>query len=1111
MAEDVVDPSPEAAAPTSVALLIQLILLAAAFVIGRWLERIRFQWLGEAGAALLLGLGVGLVLRAAGVGARLAAAVAFKGGIFFYVLLPVIMFDAGYSLDTRMFIRNLGSVCAFAFAGTTISCFVVGLMMWAFGEWGWCFRMPLLHNLTFGALISATDPVTVLAVFQKLHAQPDLYMNVFGESVLNDAVGMVLFNVLSSFAGGKSVGAGSVMAGIGQFFGIFLGSTVIGLAVGLLAAFIFRSRYFYSGPVVRAPTSSSDDGSGGGRAAEQLGGGSTTFEVGLAVVFAYGSYLVADAAHCSGIVAVVVNGMVMNMYVRPNLSEEAEHRIETLFKTLASLFELFVFCYIGSTLFLQEEQFDIVGYTALCLLALAVSRAANVLPCAAVVNLLRPMERRLPARSQAMMWWSGLRGAMAFALSVEASDRFGVYGKVMKTCTFYVIFITVLINGGSCGYLLERLRLRACDEEGLMQGAADEEGGGDQLCCGCVKGRGGSEEGEEDDEEEGSGRGRAGERVTTGLLQLPVVNHGSRGSRNWHVGGGGGGGGGEVYGGNDGGCGNTGHKDGFRNGHSAYYKSLEKEEQEEPDGEGEQGGQLGAAASSARPALHPHHLHLQLEGYQVRQLSSSSSIGTGTGTKYDFDITKAIEAASAATAVATPPAAAAAAAAITGSHRRHRSVDLAEAAVAAAEALSMAAMVAGSGKEEVANGGRHELPQQQQPLQVGGPATTLEAAATAAAEEEATGGFKTPPPKGSRVTGAAGSSRSLRGGGLFSGGSGGGAGSAGSNGGGGGSGGGSGPRMSKSKSMSSGFSGEATGGGAGRGGASASSSSGSAAAGAAAGSSGRAGGGGHVRSLSRPSALLEKFRSLNDGRLVERFDEFDRRMSKVLIHPDARREADLVELASPGAFRAALSARHQHPHTPPPPLQLPHPQHPHPHPQQLTTPPAQQQQQQRSSARQGSGSSAGASMSMGVGHWAGSGPQQPTHHAQEQPSPFSSPPAVSAAPSHGPCTPLEQKMGSAVGSGGGGSGRGAGRLQPQMLTFASPPTPPEERGQGGEGQQRQGAGQGTEAAAGMVGVPARGSAPAALSLLGGECDMVESGGRQLANSTSAPAESSEGR
>ncbi|KAG2492799.1 hypothetical protein HYH03_008959 [Edaphochlamys debaryana] len=476
----VASPEGESGPAASVAIIIQLAVLAVAFVVGRFLEKIRFQWMGEAGAALLIGLAVGLILKGAGVGEGLASAVAFKGGIFFYILLPTIMFDAGYSLDTRMLIRNVGSVCMYAFAGTTISCFTIGLMMWAFGQWGWCYQMSFLANLTFGALISATDPVTVLAVFQRLNAQPDLYMNVFGESVLNDAVGMVLYNVISSFLGGKEVNAGSVFAGIGLFIAIFLGSTLIGMAIGLLAAFIFRSRYFYSGPTVVS------GGDGSGKEHEVESGGSSSFEVGLAAVFAYGSYLVADSVKCSGIVAVVVNGMVMNMYVRPNLSEEAAHKIHTLFKTLAGLFELFVFSYIGTTMFLQDEIFNIAGYTALCLIALAVSRAFNIYPLTAVVNLLRPPERHIGPKPTFMLWWSGLRGAMAFALSVEASEDYGEAGKVMKTCTFYLIFITVLFNGGTSGFLLDRLKLRAEDFPDAPPLLPDGVDGGD----GGAKGQG---------------------------------------------------------------------------------------------------------------------------------------------------------------------------------------------------------------------------------------------------------------------------------------------------------------------------------------------------------------------------------------------------------------------------------------------------------------------------------------------------------------------------------------------------------------------------------------------------------------------------------------------
>lgn len=90
-----------------------------------------------------------------------------------------------------------------------------------------------------------------------------------------------------------------------------------------------------------------------------------------------------------------------------------------------------------------------------CLFGLAWSRAANVLPCCAAINYVRPPDLGISKKQQLVLWWSGLRGAMAFALSVEAMRSFpGETGKVIMTCTFMVILITVLVNGGSTGYLL---------------------------------------------------------------------------------------------------------------------------------------------------------------------------------------------------------------------------------------------------------------------------------------------------------------------------------------------------------------------------------------------------------------------------------------------------------------------------------------------------------------------------------------------------------------------------------------------------------------------------------------------------------------------------------
>ncbi|GAB5584555.1 sodium/hydrogen exchanger 6 isoform X3 [Prionailurus iriomotensis] len=123
--------------------------------------------------------------------------VTFDPEVFFNILLPPIIFHAGYSLKKRHFFRNLGSILAYAFLGTAVSCFIIGNLMYGVVK-----LMKVVGQLSdkfyytdclfFGAIISATDPVTVLAIFNELHADVDLYALLFGESVLNDAVAIVL-------------------------------------------------------------------------------------------------------------------------------------------------------------------------------------------------------------------------------------------------------------------------------------------------------------------------------------------------------------------------------------------------------------------------------------------------------------------------------------------------------------------------------------------------------------------------------------------------------------------------------------------------------------------------------------------------------------------------------------------------------------------------------------------------------------------------------------------------------------------------------------------------------------------------------------------------------
>ena len=130
---------------------------------------------------------------------RLEQEAVFNPELFFYMLLPPIIFFAGYDLKQKHFFRNLGSVMTFAFAGTTIACFTTGLIMYGFA-YSAGLNFKFVDALLFGALISATDPVTVLAVFHELHVDAGLFSLTFGESVLNDAVAIVLYKSVNHFS-----------------------------------------------------------------------------------------------------------------------------------------------------------------------------------------------------------------------------------------------------------------------------------------------------------------------------------------------------------------------------------------------------------------------------------------------------------------------------------------------------------------------------------------------------------------------------------------------------------------------------------------------------------------------------------------------------------------------------------------------------------------------------------------------------------------------------------------------------------------------------------------------------------------------------------------------
>mmetsp|Transcript_38347 Transcript_38347/g.98738 ORF Transcript_38347/g.98738 Transcript_38347/m.98738 type:complete len:536 (-) Transcript_38347:133-1740(-) len=423
-------------------------------------------------------------------------------------------------MKRRTFFRNIFPICMLAFVGTVVSMVGTALLVYGAGFAPGIWNLTLVESLTFGALISATDPVTTLAIFQSVHADVDLYAIVFGESVLNDAVGTALYETMVGFnpekpcdnatifySGGSTatietqqcteinqttsvaqlkdcqssltcycpglsqvnftgatsvsvpycanrdpVDAGVVFTGIGQFLLIFFGSLAIGAVVGLAASLTYKLSKLNKSEFI-------------------------TVEIGLLVLFPYIAWMLAQGAGLSGIVSILFCGILMAHYCYNNLSPSAQDHSRRLFKIVATLAELFIFIYLGLALFSFDEFWDCaaasstisehVSLIIVTILICLVTRVMNVLPNIAIVNAFRPKHHKINAKFQLVIWYSGLRGAMAFALSVKAMIAFRTNGVMIMTLTIFVVIVTVIFIGGGTSALLTKLDVkeRSVEEE----------------------------------------------------------------------------------------------------------------------------------------------------------------------------------------------------------------------------------------------------------------------------------------------------------------------------------------------------------------------------------------------------------------------------------------------------------------------------------------------------------------------------------------------------------------------------------------------------------------------------------------------------------------------
>ena len=344
------------------------------------------------------------------------------------ILVPPLIFEASMHIGWAELRRELPAILLLAVVGVLLSTFIVGEIVTLTLD-----EIPFTAAIAFGALISATDPVAVIAFFRSLGVSKRLSLLVEGESLLNDGVAIVIFTLavgLEMVPDGNAERTLTLATAVVEFLRVSLGGLGIGIVLG----------FFVSQGILR----NVDD---------------ALIETATTVALAFGAFVVAEAFHVSGILAVVAAGIFVGNIGTQNTSPTTQVTLDNFWEFLAFAANSIVFLLIG--LRIELEQFG-SAYLLPIFLAVGVVLASRLIVVYAMGWLNNRLNRKnqIPLAYRHVMFWGGLRGAISLALALTLSDFFAPsIALELQVMTFGVVLFTLLVQGTTISGLLRRLQL----------------------------------------------------------------------------------------------------------------------------------------------------------------------------------------------------------------------------------------------------------------------------------------------------------------------------------------------------------------------------------------------------------------------------------------------------------------------------------------------------------------------------------------------------------------------------------------------------------------------------------------------------------------------------
>ncbi len=342
--------------------------------------------------------------------------------LILYVFLPTLIFESAYSLDARQLWHNLLPVLVLAVPGLLLSTAIIGGIVHAVTP------IPLVYALLLGAILSATDPVAVIALFKRLGAPERLTILVEGESLFNDATAIVLAKILLFIAiANTDVTGDHILSGTSDFFLVFVGGLFVGLVLGWVTGLIL-------GTVRNDPS----------------------IEITLTTILAYASFLVAEEwLHVSGVMATVAAGLMLGSWGKFKVSPSVRTYVHHFWEYMGFVATALIFLMVGMRVEVSAI-FDSIDILIWVLLAMLLSRLIVIYGLIPLVNRL-PHSPNTSRAYQTVMVWGGLRGAIALAIVLSLPEF--AYYDIFVAVVMGVVLFTLLVQGLSMEWLVHKLGL----------------------------------------------------------------------------------------------------------------------------------------------------------------------------------------------------------------------------------------------------------------------------------------------------------------------------------------------------------------------------------------------------------------------------------------------------------------------------------------------------------------------------------------------------------------------------------------------------------------------------------------------------------------------------